>query len=270
MRSQEHRQLRLEDITIENNTTIVYRENTSKTFHGGIADMKKKGRIVKHFCHNNENDSHERCLIKIYNRYFELVNKLRLNVKANGFYFQAFEEPKRFEFKNCVVGIHSLNNILPSLCAAIGSTRKTSHGLRVTCVSKLFNASVEEKLIRNRSGHVSDALLGYEKSCKDQELKVSNILNPPGQSEQGITSVNYNCEQGDLKGNSAFRSVRNDSEEYMLNFDEFDSLLGGLSEGQMEQLCSGNNVAQSANYRTYSPIQITGNCNVTINQYQAV
>jgi hypothetical protein len=41
-RSQEHRQLRLEDITIENNATIVYRENTSKTFHGGIADMKNE------------------------------------------------------------------------------------------------------------------------------------------------------------------------------------------------------------------------------------
>ena len=46
MRSQEHRQLRLEDITIENNTTIVYRENTSKNTSkntSGIADMKKKG-----------------------------------------------------------------------------------------------------------------------------------------------------------------------------------------------------------------------------------
>jgi hypothetical protein len=77
-------------------------------------------------------------------------------------------------------------------------------------VSTLFNASVEEKLIRNRRDHVSDALWGYEKSCKDQELKVSNILNPPGQSEQGITGVNYNCEQGDVKGTSAFRSVRNE------------------------------------------------------------
>jgi hypothetical protein len=47
---------------------------------------------------------------------------------------------------------------------------------------KLFNASLEEKLVRNRSGHVSDALLGYEKSCKDQKLNISNILNPLGQS----------------------------------------------------------------------------------------
>lgn len=186
MRSQEHRQLRIDDITIENKNTIVYRENTSKTFHGGIVDVKKKGRVVKHVCHKDESNNHERCLIKIYSRHFELVSKLRVNVRANGFYFQAFDDPKRFELKNCVVGIHSLNGILPSLCAAIGTERKTSRNLRVTCVSKLFNASVEEKLIRNRSGHVSDALLGYEKSCADQELKVSNVLNPPQESNEAV------------------------------------------------------------------------------------
>ena len=130
--------------------------------------MKTKGRVVKHVCHKHASNNHERCLIKFYSRYFELVSKLRVNVRANGFYFQAFDDPKRFELKNCR-GINSLNGILPSLCAAIGNERKTSlsHSLRVTCVSKLFNAGVEEKLIRNRSGHVSATLLGYEKSCAD-------------------------------------------------------------------------------------------------------
>ena len=47
-----------------------------------------------------------------------------MEVKTNGFYFHAFDEPQRFALKNCVVGIHSLNNILPSLCAAIGSEKK--------------------------------------------------------------------------------------------------------------------------------------------------
>ena len=162
---------------------IVYRENISKTFHGGIADMKKRGRMAKHLCHGNENDSHERCLVKIYKRYFELVSKSRVNVKANAFYFQPFNDG-RFEFKNCAIGIHSLNNILPSLCGAIGTKRKTSHSPRVTCITQLFNTNVEEKLIRSRSGHVSDTLLGYEKSCRDQEQKVSNILNPHGELKQ--------------------------------------------------------------------------------------
>ena len=42
MRSQEHRQLRIDDITIENKSTIVFLENTSKTYQGVIVDMKKK------------------------------------------------------------------------------------------------------------------------------------------------------------------------------------------------------------------------------------
>ena len=163
MRSQEHRQLRLDDIKIENDKSIVYRENISITFHGGIADMKMKGKVVKDLCHGNENDSHKRCLVKIYKCYVE-------SYKANAFYFQQINDV-RFEFKKCAVGIHSLNNILPGLCGAIGTKRKTSHSLRVTCVTQLFNNNVQEMLIRSRSGHVSDALLGYEKSSKDQKQK---------------------------------------------------------------------------------------------------
>ena len=231
--------------------------------------MKKKGRVVKHVCHKDESNNHERCLIKIYSRYFELVGKLRVNVRANGFYFQAFDDPKRFELKNCVVGIHSLNGILPSLCAAIGTKRKTSHSLRVTCVSKHFNASVEEKLIRNRSGHVSDALLGYEKSCADQELKVSNVLNPPQVSNEAVeAALDISSQQVSSKCTSASSSGTNDAEEFLKGFDEFDSIFAQMDEEQMEQMCSGTSTGQSANNQTYSPIQITGGCIVTINQYR--
>ena len=54
MRSQEHRQTRLDDIKIEDDKTIDYWENISKTFHGGIADMKKRGRLDKHWCQGNK------------------------------------------------------------------------------------------------------------------------------------------------------------------------------------------------------------------------
>ena len=54
MRSQEHRQMRLDDIKIEDDKTIVCRENISKTFHGGIADIKKRCRLVKHLCQENK------------------------------------------------------------------------------------------------------------------------------------------------------------------------------------------------------------------------
>ena len=107
--------------------------------------MKMRGKVVKHLCHGNENDSHERCLVKIYKRYFELVSKSRVNVKANAFYFQPFNDG-RFEFKNCGIGIHSLNNILPSLCGAIGTKKNpTSHSLRLTCVTQFVQCKCRRK-----------------------------------------------------------------------------------------------------------------------------
>ena len=56
------------------------------------------------------------------------------------------------------MGINKLNDILPEMCKAAGLKRKTSHCLRVTCASSLFNAGVGEKLIRERTGHRSDSV----------------------------------------------------------------------------------------------------------------
>ena len=65
------------------------------------------------------------------------------------------------------VGIKSLNKILPEMCESADFKRKTAHSLRVTCVSSLFNAGVDEKLIRERSGHRSNALFQYEKPTEE-------------------------------------------------------------------------------------------------------
>ena len=43
----------------------------------------------------------------------------------------------------------------------------------------LFQNSVEEKLIRERTGHRSNALFKYEKPNLDQQRKVGEILGPP-------------------------------------------------------------------------------------------
>ena len=67
-----------------------------------------------------------------------------------------------------------MNSILPNLCKAAGIKRKTAHCLRVTCVSKLFNSGVEEKLIRERTGHRSNALFAYEKTSEKKVSKTEN------------------------------------------------------------------------------------------------
>ena len=62
------------------------------------------------------------------------------------------------------------------LCREAGLKRKTS---QVTCATRLFQESVPEKLIRERTGHRSNALFRYEKKSVEQERNVSDLLGPP-------------------------------------------------------------------------------------------
>ena len=62
------------------------------------------------------------------------------------------------------------------LCKAAGVKRKTAHSLRVTSASSLFSAGVEERLIRERTGHRSNALFKYEKPTEENAAKVSAVV----------------------------------------------------------------------------------------------
>ena len=96
--------------------------------------MKYKSCVVKHFFHPF-NKIHKCCPFKIY-MYLGLVQAYSNEVTA--FYF------KHFAFDKQPLGNNMFNNMLPLLCKEPGFKHKTSHSLRVTCASSLFNAGVEE------------------------------------------------------------------------------------------------------------------------------
>ena len=89
------------------------------------------------------------------------IKKLAGHVEA--FYFKPNPNSEVLKFCQMPVGINTLNKVLPDLCSAAELERKTLYRLIVTCASRLFQNQVEEKLIRNRTGHRSNALLSYEK-----------------------------------------------------------------------------------------------------------
>ena len=65
-----------------------------------------------------------------------------------------------FGYEKSQIGLDTLNTILlEELCARAGLPRKTSHCLRITCATSLFQNSVEKKIARQRTGHTSNALL---------------------------------------------------------------------------------------------------------------
>jgi hypothetical protein len=65
IRAIEHRDLRYHNIRVQNNS-IIYDETCSKTFRGGLDDLKHNPREVRHICHrlDQATGSHESCYLQ--------------------------------------------------------------------------------------------------------------------------------------------------------------------------------------------------------------
>ena len=95
----------------------------------------------------------------------------KLAEPKDAFYFRRCRDKTctQFHYGNSVVGLNTMNRILPDkLCAIVGLERKTAHTLRVTCATRLHQNLIDEKQIRERTGHKSNALQRYERSCEEQ------------------------------------------------------------------------------------------------------
>ena len=170
LRASKHRMLRLHNFVVSENE-MSFVENVSKTYHGGLKDLKRNPRNVKHYCHTDNDKEHNPCIVKLFKKYTSMVSELSRR------YFRPSKTCYKFE--NVLVGVHKLNSLLPSLTTAVGLEPKTAHSLRVTCASTLFQNNVEEKLIRERTGHISNALFRYEKPWEEQIKCVSGCIGPP-------------------------------------------------------------------------------------------
>ena len=139
LRASEHRSTTLSNIRVFDDF-IKFEENVSKTFHGGICDLKYVPRSVTHICHSI-GQSHERCLVELYRLYIGLCETFGKDIRA--FYFKPI--PRTLGFYKVPMGISSLNKIWPDLCSAVGIKKKTAHRLRVACASRLFQSRSRRK-----------------------------------------------------------------------------------------------------------------------------
>ena len=88
----EHRNITLNNFEVGSNY-IQFKENVSKTFHGGLRDLKYVPRRARHVCHG-EGQKHDRCLVELYKLYIELV-KCK-GSKVDAFYFRPNTKDLRF------------------------------------------------------------------------------------------------------------------------------------------------------------------------------
>ena len=77
LRAGEHRNLSLNNFEIADNF-IRFEENVSKTFYGGLLDLKYELRVVKNIC-DNVGDTHEPCLVELNPSYISLVESFPIS-----------------------------------------------------------------------------------------------------------------------------------------------------------------------------------------------
>ena len=85
-------------------------------------------------------------------------------------------------YTNQPMGHNSLETFLKDMLKAAGidCTNKSNHSLRATSISRMYRKDVPDKLIMERSGHLSkEGLMSYQRSTAQQEKAVCAALLPP-------------------------------------------------------------------------------------------
>ena len=72
---------------------------------------------------------------------------------------------------------------------------KTNHNLRATSISRMYEASVPEKIIMERSGHLSKVRC-YERTSAEQVKSLCNILSPKPENAEGNSESGVKKESG--------------------------------------------------------------------------
>ena len=135
---------------------LVYQEDfVTKTNDGGLNSMQKDRKCV--WVYPNENTV--RCPVRLVDKYVSLFPPCRVNKKPN-FYLRSLEKytPAQW-YGEQVVRLNTLRATMKEIAKeAKLEGFITNHSLRRTGTTRLFRGGVDRKLVKEFSGHTSDAI----------------------------------------------------------------------------------------------------------------
>ena len=159
---------------------LVYTEDTvTKANDGGLTNMKCERKIVWVYPSKDIN----RCPVRLVEKYMKLCPPY---YKKSNFYLQSRSKPTaKTWYANQVVGQNFLGKVIKTILhdARIDGFF-TGHSLRRFGTTRLFQAGVDCKLIKEMSGHRSDAVDCYAITSDEQRQKLSEIIS--GKKDQFI------------------------------------------------------------------------------------
>ena len=141
----------------------------SKKHPGGLKARNVTPKVVYH--HSNL-DNPEQCFVRLFRKYMSLSPP---DSPAGSFYLQAARKPTSTCWYSCrQVGHNPISATIARLCRAAGITGfKTNHSLHATSTSRLYQSSVDEQLVMERTGLTG--IHSYKRQTSS--VRLSDILN---------------------------------------------------------------------------------------------
>ena len=116
--------------------------------------------------------------VRLVDKYVSLLPPVGPKTKKYNFYLRSLDKPNPVQwYGEQVVGCHNLTKVVSELL----KTAKldgffTNHSLRCTGMTHLFQAGVDKKVIKEYTGHVSNAVEKYQVTSERQREDLSAIL----------------------------------------------------------------------------------------------
>ena len=150
-----------------------------KTHDGGIKDMKFDRKEVWVYPRNNLN----RCPVRLAQKYLSLCPKYD---RKHNFYLKSLTKPTPTQwYAEQVVGQNTLGKVIKGIMQNAGVEGfYTNHSARRTGGTRLFRAGVQRKLVKETTGHRSDAIDKYQITSDDQREQMSAIM-----ANEGVSNV---------------------------------------------------------------------------------
>ena len=172
-------------VRINGKDALVYREFQSKTRQGGISDRgRNPPRVSYAFC----NGCRSRCFVELFRKYMFLAPQG--NCSWPKFYVQTdsqWQPGSLYWYTNRPVGKNTLSKYIKTIMEAGGiEGHYRNHSTRKSTCTRLFQKGVDPQLIKEQTGHKSDAIMRYKKSNLEQKKAISDMLSVLPKEMQAI------------------------------------------------------------------------------------
>ncbi len=116
----------------------------------------------------------------VVNLFAQYIHLLPCEQKNPSLYKYALSTSKRSGsqwYSDRPVGVNQLKKVVKGIMCRGGLEGKyTNHSLRATCTTRMFEAGVDEQLIKNFTGHKSDAVCEYKRVSETLLRKASSTI----------------------------------------------------------------------------------------------